>query len=204
MTQRILRARLRSPEGKGRFRLLLRLESPTNFRIDATHPLFNRRLWSLRVEGQEALLVDYLQKRHCQYVGGVEIPALPLGPFSFESLPALLLGYLPAEPSAALTETPGAVSFLDEKGRHWNADLFNGRVTRWSLIRDGSSPVDWSLDELSVLTSVDEELELSWRETVTEPLSISIEELVPGSKSSAGDCDLGWIHGAEEDVDEPI
>ncbi len=201
-TQRIFRARLRSPEGKGRFRLLLRLEGTERFRIDATHPLFNRRLWSLDVVGTEALLVDYLQKRHCTYSGEAEIPALPLGPFPFASLPALLLGYLPAEPAATPRPVGESVEFLDRQGRTWQADLEGGVLVRWSLHRPDSAPVDWNLTDRATLSAADEEIELMWRGTVTESSDQAIPRLEPGKKSESGSCDLGWIRGAEPDSDD--
>ena len=49
-TQRLFRVRLETPEGRGRFRLLLRLDREDHYRIDSTHPLFNRRLWSFSSE----------------------------------------------------------------------------------------------------------------------------------------------------------
>ena len=113
-----------SEEGRGRFRLLLRLDDPKRYQIRATHPLFNQRLWTLDVDGEQAVLVDYQQHTVCRYEGAAEIGAIPLGPFPFASLPALLLGYLPLPPSGEPQRpSPGVLSFDDAEGRRWTATL---------------------------------------------------------------------------------
>jgi hypothetical protein len=200
-TQRLFRARLDSAEGKGRFRLLLRLEHPERYQIRATHPLFNRRLWSLDVDGDRAVLVDHPQRTVCRYQDEAEIGAIPLGPFPFASLPALLLGYLPLPPARApAPATPGAITFLDARGRRWTAELAGGAVERWEVSAEESGTVVWERREgWEVLEAATEGLDLRWQETLREELSeplVAIE--VPADYDAASECDLGWLRAVED------
>lgn len=198
-TQRLFRVRLSSPEGRGRFRLLLRLDSLERYRIDATHPLFNRRLWSLSVGDGEALLVDYLQKAHCRYHGEIEVAAVPLGPLAFGTLPALLLGYLPAAPVTIERNTDEVLEYLDADERRWLVVREDGGVKGWQLWRTAdSSPVTWSKEGSWVtLSSPDDELFLRWRETVRETSPEGPRPLSVPDGSRDGPCDMGWIRGVE-------
>jgi hypothetical protein len=210
-TQRLLRARLESDEGRGRFRLLLRLRDPTRYQIRATHPLFNRRLWSLDVDGDQAVLVDHHQHTVCRYQDEAEIGAIPLGPFPFESLPALLLGYLPLPPAGAPQEgaAPGALVFDDALGRRWSAVVEDGAVLRWEVESDDAGTVEWKRttptagdgeqgSPWSVLTADDDGLDLRWQETLRERLTEPIAAIeVPGDYTE-GECDLGWLRAVED------
>ena len=189
--------RVESPDGRGRFRLQLRLRNPRRYRIDATHPLlFNRRLWSLDVKDDEALLVDYLQKIYCRYQSEIEIEALALGPFSFDSLPRLLLGYLPLLPAAAGVRVRGErLTYRDSRGRRWSAWLEDGLVARWTLWRR-QGKVEWRTDgEWATLSAADEGLLVRWRQTVREESDDSLPSVSVPQEYSEGSCDLGWIKG---------
>jgi hypothetical protein len=197
-SQRLFRARLESAEGRGRFRLLLRMLDPARYQIRATHPLFNRRLWSLDVDGDDAMLVDYLQRTVCRYQGEAEIGAIPLGPFPFESLPALLLGYLPLPPvDVPDRAADGTLSFLDALRRRWTATLRGGAVQRWELA--GDDTVTWEKSEdWYVLKAVGEGLDLRWRETLREGLSEPLSPIEAPAGYGDGPCDLGWLQGVED------
>lgn len=197
-SQRLLRARLESEEGRGRFRLLLRMRDPARYQIRATHPLFNRRLWSLDVEGESAVLVDYQQHTVCRYQGEAEIGALPLGPFPFASLPALLLGYLPLPPASEPEHTVGGVlSFRDALGRRWRATLGDGVVLRWELM--GDRKVTWEKrDDWYVLEAVEEGLDLRWSETLREDLVEPLRAIEAPVDYADGPCDLGWLRGVDD------
>jgi len=198
-SQRLLRARLVSEEGRGRFRLLLRLEDPERYQIRATHPLFNQRLWTLDVDGAQAVLVDYQQHTVCRYEGAAEIGAIPLGPFPFASLPALLLGYLPLPPAAEPERpSPGGLRFEDAEGRVWTAVLENQVVERFEV--DGEEKVTWRRDEEGwyVLASEARGLDLRWKETLREPLSGTLQPLEAPAEYADGPCDLGWLQAVED------
>jgi hypothetical protein len=198
-SQRLLRVRLSSDEGRGRFRLLLRLHDPKRYQIRATHPLFNTRLWTLDVEGEEAVLVDFQQHVVCRYQGVAEIGAIPLGPFPFASLPALLIGYLPLAPVGE-PERSGRdrLSFSDAEGRHWNADLDRGTVERFEVA--GEETVTWErgADDWYVLASAAENLDLRWKETLREPLGEPLAAVEVPAGYAEGPCDLGWLSAVED------
>jgi hypothetical protein len=198
-TQRLLRVRLVSEEGSGRFRLLLRLHDPRRYQIRATHPLFNTRLWTLDVDGDRALLVDFQQHASCRYEGAAEIGAIPLGPFPFASLPALLLGYLPLAPAGAPEHpAPGALAFDDDRGRRWTATLDRGVVERFEVASEQTVTWERSPDGWYVLASKDQGLDLRWRETLREPLGEPLEPLEAPAGYAEGRCDLGWLHAVED------
>ena len=197
-SQRLLRARLESEEGRGRFRLLLRLHDPSRYQIRATHPLFNRRLFSLDVDGDEAVLVDHQQHTVCRYRDEAEIGAIPLGPFPFRSLPALLLGYLPLEPDGAPQRpVSGVLSYRDALGREWTATLDGGAVRRWEL--RGEETVTWEKqDDWYILQAKDEGLDLRWKETLREDLSEPLRAIEVPADYGDGPCDLGWLQAVED------
>ncbi len=203
-SQRLFRVRLRSAEGKGRFRLMLRIESDQRYRIDATHPIFNRRLWSFDVDGDEALLVDYLQHVHCAFEGVVEVSALGMGPFPFASLPALLLGHPPLPPASTVGYSgSGEITYRDSRGRRWSVELAGEAVVGWTLWRGETARVEWHSDEhWARLTAEENDLRLRWRETIREPASGPLERLDAPERSEAGICDLGWIRGVEGTLDD--
>lgn len=203
-SQRLFRVRLRSAEGKGRFRLMLRIENGRRYRIEATHPILNRRLWSFDVDGDQGLLVDYLQGVHCAFEGAVEMSALPMGPFPFESLPALLLGHPPLTPdSTRVDRGSDGLTYRDRLGRRWSVTLEGDAVVAWTLWRDDTPRVEWRIDgEWARLTAEENDLQLRWRETVREPTGGgSLERLVVPEDSGTGTCDLGWIRGVEGTLD---
>jgi hypothetical protein len=198
-SQRLLRARLVSEEGRGRFRLLVRLQNPERYQIRATHPLFNQRLWTLDVSGEQAVLVDYQQHMVCRYEGAAEIAAIPLGPFPFASLPALLLGYLPLPPAGAPERpSPRALAFEDAEGRRWTAELDHDVVDSFAV--EGEERVTWRRDEEGwyVLAADARGLDLRWRETLREPLTDTLQSIEAPADYAAGPCDLGWLKGVED------
>jgi len=198
-SQRLIRVRLESEEGSGRFRLLLRLRDPRRYQIRATHPLFNTRLWTLDVDGGDALLVDYQQHAVCRYQGAAEIGAIPLGPFPFDSLPALLLGYLPLPPaSTPELATAEALSFVDALGRRWNATLAGGVVERFEVASE--EKVTWRRDESGwyVLEASGDRLDLRWKETLREPLTEPFAAIDVPTGWTEGSCDLGWLEAVED------
>jgi hypothetical protein len=198
-TQRLMRVRLDSEEGRGRFRLLLRLHDPERYQIRATHPLFNTRLWTLDVDSGQAVLVDHQQHVVCRYQGEAEIGAIPLGPFPFPSLPALLLGYLPLPPAGA-PERPAAdrIAFDDSTGRRWTATLAHDVVERFEVVADETVTWQRNDDGWYVLAAPQRHLDLRWRETLREPLAESIGALEVPAGYAEGPCDLGWLHAVED------
>ena len=197
-TQRLFRVRLESPEGRGRFRLLLRLDREDRYRIDSTHPLFNRRLWSFASEEGRGLLVDYLQKVACRYEGEIEIAALPLGPFDQDRLPALLLGYPPLVTDERPRGETGETDVQDRRGRRWTLLSGPQGVEQWVLWDDLGRRAEWRMEEeWAVLEARDEEIRVRWRETVRESTNEPLRALEVPADFDRGDCDLGWMQGVE-------
>lgn len=177
----------------------MRFESPERYQIRATHPLFNRRLWALDVTGSQARLVDYLQKRTCSYQGRAEIEAVPLGPFPFAGLPALLLGYLPMQPSGEVAVGEERLAYTDREDRVWVADLEKGLVSSWRSSRDGQELATWSRGEDWVeMTAVKEGIRLRWRETLREEGLTPLQAISAPVDADEGACDLGWLRGVED------
>ncbi len=194
-SQRLMRVRLTSDEGRGRFRLLLRLHDPARYQIRATHPLFNQRLWTLDVDGDRAVLVDFHQHVVCRYQGAAEIGAIPLGPFPFESLPALLLGYLPLPP-AQPPERP-APGLLVVHRLDWGAGgprlSIGDLVERFEVAGDETVTWERSDDGWYVLAAAAENLDLRWKETLREPLGEPLAPIEVPAGYAEGPCDLGWL-----------
>ncbi|HVR29443.1 MAG TPA: hypothetical protein VMS86_07890 [Thermoanaerobaculia bacterium] len=200
-SQRLFQVRLDSSEGSGRFRLLLRLRDPERYQIRATHPLFNRRLWSLDVSGDRAVLVDHHQRTVCRYQDEAEIGAIPLGPFPFESLPALLLGYLPLMPAQEPERpAPGLITFYDNLHRRWTALLDSGVVRRWEVAGEEIGIVSWERrDDWDVLAAPAQELDLRLKETLREDLTGDVQDLdIPADYDAQHGCDLGWLRAVED------
>jgi hypothetical protein len=193
-TQRLYRVRLESRqvdpasgedtrEGRGRFKLTLRLATPSLFQLTAVDPL-GRALWTLHVEGDEGLLVDYRERRACRYGGEVDLADLRLGPFPIRRLPVAILGRLPAEPPPGLEWREGetAMALVDRAARRWTATFQGAALVRWRMERPGSRPGEGSAGSPGVLFTADGEghrrlvdgdegLILEWRETLREPLA---------------------------------
>src|SRR5215207_6025995 len=101
-SQRLYRASYSGPQGEGNFRLTLRLASAERYQVTSSDPL-GRALWSLDVlygDGAErGLWLDHRNKAYCEFTGRFDVVGVPLAPFPLLSLPALLLGRLPAAPA---------------------------------------------------------------------------------------------------------
>jgi hypothetical protein len=171
-----------------------------HFQLRATHPLFNRRLWSLEVVGDSALLVDYHQKRVCRYGSEAELAALPIGPLPFSRLPALLLGLIPGQPgSEPVLQQEGATAFEDRYGRQWRALIRNDRVEEWTVLGTDGSSANWRPSEgwLQLLAPRDE-TRLRWKTTALESMTAPPTALKTPERYEEGPCDLGWLEGVSD------
>lgn len=169
-TQRLYRVKYRGPEGDLGFKLTLYLESEESYRMLASD--LGRKLWSLTVNGNGgASWVDYRRDEVCQTPAAGELRFVPLADLPLVALPRLLLGRLPAEPAASLSQDEGRVAFLDARGQLWNAGLSAGEVDWWSLIEDGEAVAWWRReDDGGVFTDSASKQEVRWREIVREKL----------------------------------
>ncbi len=210
-TQRLYRVRLesRQPDQKGqdgdrgRFKLTLRLATTSLYQLNAVDPL-GRGLWTLHVDGDQGLLVDYRDRRACTYGGDVDLTNLQLGPFPMRHLPAAILGRLPVEPSAdgTIRKTGSTVEVLDRSARRWTATVEGGQVLDWRLDPpDGGPGVRYTLDPEGWRRLVDrrEGLTLEWREIVVEgAVAPPIPPKIP-EKFSRGGCAAADAVATEEE-----
>lgn len=177
-TQRLFRLHYDSAEkGDGALRLVLRLESPDRYRLTVADRL-GRPLYTIDAGTDGALLADHRERLVCPLDSEARLEELPLDPLPLASLPAVLLGRVPALPAGEPELADGAtldrqsLTFRDRAGRRWTADLVRGTPVAWTLWADGEPSVWWirSGNE-SLLSDRDRGLQMSWRETGREPLA---------------------------------
>ncbi len=166
--QRLYRVSFRSPEGEGSFRLTLRLSGPDRYQASAVDPV-GRSLWSLDVDGERGLFLDHRNRLFCRLAGRFDISGVPLSPFPLVSLPALLLGRVPAAPASAVEEQGARISFRDERERRWDATLKDGAPAGWSM-RDEQGPAVWLTrqDGWAILSDRRQGSQVRWREILRE------------------------------------
>ena len=155
-------------------RLVLRLESPERFQVEASDRL-GRRWWDLNVQESDALVLWVRERTFCRYRGELEVPALSLGPVPAGAVAALLLRRLPAPPldtgGVAAAARSGAtiveLDFEDRWGRRWTAATATNGPRRWTLHRGAETRASWDLDAdgLSRLVEPETGLELLWEQT---------------------------------------
>ncbi len=171
-TQRTFTFRYEGPGSDGVLSLTLRLEAADRFLLTGRDRILRRQVWSLAVDGNRGLVVDSRAGTFCWYGGEVELAALPLGPLPLATLPALLLGRVPIPPSGpSVKRDDGGIEFSDARGREWRVRTEEGRVSTWTLYADGEPEVWYSTrGEMRYLSARREELQLRWRENLSETL----------------------------------
>ncbi|HEX2164895.1 MAG TPA: hypothetical protein VHM02_13190 [Thermoanaerobaculia bacterium] len=197
-TQRLYRVGYDGPDGGGSFRLTLSLAAPERYRVRAVDPV-GRALWSLDVDGEEGLWVDHRAEAACRLAGSLDLAAGRLTPFPLASLPALLLGRLPASPAGEVEE-PGAgeageepeaaaagdtagrrLAFADAQGRRWSATLGDDGAPRsWAMTEPGdAAPSVWwrRRGGDGVLSDRVRGIQLTWSQSVVEPLPEALAPL---------------------------
>lgn len=182
-TQRLYRVTYSGPEGEGTLRVTLRLAAPGRYQIQAVDPV-GRALWSLDAADGEGLMIDHRRQRYCTFTGRFDASATPLGPFPLLSLPALLLGRVPAEP-AQPEQLPegGNLTFRDAVGRLWAAQVGDdGVVVSWTLSRRDEPSVWWRrYDDWLILSDRERAVQVRWREVLREDLGHPPGRLEPPS-----------------------
>jgi hypothetical protein len=203
-TQRLYRVTYDGPDGGGSFRLTLRLATAQRYQVRAVDPV-GRALWSLGVAGTSGLWLDHRAGAACRLSGSLDLAAGQLTPFPLASLPALLLGRLPAAPAGPLEEVeeeaqagemePVAageadvetavaggrrLAFHDAEGRRWSATLDGGEPLSWAMTEPGeASPSVWWRRHAGehLLSDRVRGVQLRWRESVVEPLPGALDPL---------------------------
>ena len=168
-TQRILRARYQGNAGQGSFRLVLRVGAADHYEVTASD-LLGRQLWAFSVQGGGLRFVDHRGRRACEADQRFQLEAaVALSSIPLEALPAILLGRLPP----GLRSDPG-----DDTGSRF----LDGQWRLWTLLREESTIVGWTLWEKeepliwlqhrdgSGILSSRQGSQLRWRQTLIEDL----------------------------------
>lgn len=177
-SQRLYRVSYEGPRGEGSFRLTLRLAAAERYQVMAVDPL-GRALWSLDVEAERGLWLDHRNRGYCTFDGSFDVADVPLAPFPLLSLPALLLGRLPAEPTAAPQRKGRDLTYRDDKERRWTARLEGDQVESWTLWNDGGQPaVLWvRREDWAILSDRTQGAQVRWKEVLAERLPQALAAL---------------------------
>jgi hypothetical protein len=188
-TQRLYRASYSGPEGDGSFRMTLRLVSPERYEVEAADPV-GRSLWSLDVAAGRGRFLNHRARTACTFAGSFDLAGVPLGPFPLLTLPALLLGRVPAAPAAAPKAHGRDLSFHDTADRVWSVTAGDdGVVTRWTLSDSGAPTVWWfRQDAWSILSDRARGVQIRWREVLSESLKKEPDALAVPSGYHEGAC----------------
>jgi hypothetical protein len=178
-SQRLYRVGYSGAQGEGAFRLTLLLAATDRYQVRAVDPV-GRALWTLDAAGPRGLFLDHRSRAFCVFAGRFDISGVPLAPFPLMSLPALLLGRLPAEPAAPPRQDGAEIVFADAAGRRWQATLANGAIVKWTAW-EGEEPAYWwaRRDNWAALSDRRQGVQVRWREVLTEPLVTPPAPLVP-------------------------
>jgi hypothetical protein len=170
-TQRLYRIGYSGPEGEGSFRMTLRLAALERYQVQAADPV-GRALWSLDVTGERGLFLNHRAHSSCVFEGSFDLSGVPLGPFPLLTLPALLLGRVPAQPAAPPQTQGRELTFRDAAERTWTVDVGSaGVVESWTLAEKGAPTVWWiRQDNWAILSDRTRGVQVRWRQVLSERL----------------------------------
>ena len=189
--QYLLRLDAQGPDGRADAKLTVRLESSERFRIAAADSL-GRRLWSLDVEGPSGVWTREGPVGACRLPGNgvLRMPELRLD-LPVAGLPALLLGRLPVAPRDPAIDLRSGERWTGADGREWSATLAGHALVRWTVWKDGSSPLAWwrAAGNGGELSLREPAMRLRWRIVAAAPLAAPLGPLVAaGDPSSLAEC----------------
>ncbi|MEM6455074.1 MAG: hypothetical protein AAF772_08265 [Acidobacteriota bacterium] len=174
-SQRLYRVNYAGPEGQLRFKLTLYLMQADRYRMTAADML-GRRLWTLGVDGADALWVDHRAGWACRADGTRSLELLPLTRLPLDALPKLLLGRVPAVPATELARNAQNVSYRDARDQRWSAGLSADGALRWWTLSALDEPVAWwrLIDEgrrpVHVFSDRRGQQQVRWREVIREAI----------------------------------
>lgn len=189
--QYLLRLDAQGPDGRADVKLTVRLESIERFRIAAADPL-GRRLWSLDVAGPDGVWSREGPAGACRLDGSgvLRLPELRLD-LPVAGLPALLLGRLPVAPRDPTVALRSGERWSGTDGRQWSAAFAGHELARWTVWKDGTSPVAWwrALANGGELSLRDPAMRLRWRIVAVAPLAAPLGALATlGDASALPEC----------------
>lgn len=167
-TQRLFRVRYEDQDGRVGMKLILKLSSETDFQV-LTNDALGRPLWSLQTGGSQTLMIDHRGKVYC-LTEEIHLPEAVLQVLPWQSLPRVLLGYLPAVPEMVEQSSSGELRFRDADDRRWTARIDDGRPESWVLWGDDRPLLWWSRQGTGGVLSHARGVQFRWREIVREPM----------------------------------
>ncbi len=187
-SQRLYRISYSGPRGEGTFRLTLRLAAAERYQVMAVDPI-GRALWSLDVDAERGLWLDHRNRGYCTFNGSFDVADVPLAPFPLLSLPALLLGRLPAEPAAPPQAKGSDLTYRDDQERRWTARLAGDEVESWTLWDDSSPAVLWvKREDWAILSDRAQGAQVRWKEVLAEKLPGALAALTVPPGFEEEDC----------------
>lgn len=186
-TQRLFRVRYEGQEGRAGMKLVLKLVSETRFQV-LTSDSLGRPLWSLQTNGGETRLVDHRSKEFCS-AEELRLPDPVLESMPLQSLPRVLLGYLPSEPATIEKISHEEMDFRSADGRRWTSRLEAGRSISWVLWEKGRPVLWWSGKGGVGTLSHRQGIQIRWREIVSEPLQLPLGDLQVPNGYRPSECD---------------
>jgi len=188
-TQRLFRVHYSGPEGEGSFKVTLRLATPERYQLQAVDPV-GRSLWSLDVTHNRGLFLNHRNRSACVFEGSFDLSGVALGPFPLLTLPSLLVGRVPSQPSEPPRQHGSQVSFHDAAGRVWTAVLNGeGVVQSWTLAEGGAPSIWWVRSEdWAILSDRERNVQMRWKEVLREPLDGEPAALEAPSGYGTGPC----------------
>lgn len=187
-SQRLYRISYSGPRGEGSFRLTLRLAAAERYQVSAVDPV-GRALWSLDVDADRGLWLDHHNRGYCTFNGNFDVADVPLAPFPLLSLPALLLGRLPAEPTAAPQVKGSELTYHDDQERRWTARLLGDEVESWTLWDEEQPVVLWVRREgWAILSDRAQGAQVRWKEVLAEKLPKALAALAVPPGFEEEDC----------------
>jgi len=185
-TQRLFRVRYEGQDGRGGMKLVLRLSSESTFEV-LTSDALGRPLWSLQTSEMETLLIDHRARVFCR-ASEVRLPDPVLAAMPWQSLPRVLLGYLPTKPARIERRTTDEIDFRGEDGRRWTSRLATGQPSSWVLWEEDRPVLWWSRQGEGGMVSHRQGIQIKWREIVSEPLLDPVAELQIPSGYQVSEC----------------
>jgi len=118
----------------------------------------------------------------------VRLPDPVLAAMPWQSLPRVLLGYLPTKPARIERRTTDEIDFRGEDGRRWTSRLTTGQPSSWVLWEEDRPVLWWSRQGEGGMVSHRQGIQIKWREIVSEPLLEPVAELQIPSGYQVSEC----------------